>query len=45
MTLTYIAQLVQITKQILRFGEHQESFYLHFLQRLHETLHKTHMIA
>jgi len=35
---TYVAQFVQITKQILRLRKHQEPFYLHFLQWFHKTL-------
>ena len=35
---TYVAQFVEITKEVLRLGEHQEPFHLHFLQWFHETL-------
>jgi len=39
MAKTYIAQFIKVAKQIVRFSEHKVALNLHFLQRLHETLH------
>ena len=36
--MTYVAEFVKISEEILRLRKHQVSFHLHLLQRLHEAL-------
>ena len=35
---THVAELVEVAEEILRLGEHQLTFHLRLLQRLHEAL-------